>query len=146
MRAEAVVPLLAAVGLGLAACSPATVCTTIGYPSTARITLAEPRDDVDLEVCAGEGCEPGPSPGDAAAEPVRSGAPANEDSGIYALRGDGSTGWTADFSGTEDEMGYRLLGADGAAIAEGGVRVEWVRVGGTEECGGPQEAEIELPG
>ncbi len=38
-----------------------------------------------------------------------------------------------------------LVSAGSATPTEHEVTPEWVRVGGTEECGGPHEAEIVVP-
>jgi hypothetical protein len=38
-----------------------------------------------------------------------------------------------------------VLGADGAVLAEVDTDLDWVRVGGSEECGGPHEATVEVP-
>jgi hypothetical protein len=146
---------------GLTACAPPGVaCPAIGYFSSAQIVLSEPKSGVQLELCDGEGCVPGPpiAPVDAplviATElPATSGdAPAVEpdetpieDTGVLAIAGNGLTGWNADFVGGQPVIGYRVIGADGAVIAEGAVEVEWVRVGGSAQCGGPREAKVELP-
>lgn len=71
--------------------------------------------------------------------------PVVEDTGVFTLVGDGVSGWTADFVGGQSVVGYRLIDTVGGVIAEGSIDVDWVRVGGTERCGGPMEAEIELP-
>ncbi|MEU1972648.1 hypothetical protein ABZ477_13385 [Microbacterium sp. NPDC019599] len=144
MRAVLVVPVLAL--LTLTGCVPiGFACPAIGYTSVAHVTLAEPQPGLTLQLCDGEGCEPGPpmqpveiaSPG-ATAEPVL-------ETGVFEITGDSATGWTAVFSGGQPVIGYRLLDKNGMTVTQGGLEVEWVRVGGDERCGGPREAEIELP-
>ena len=71
--------------------------------------------------------------------------PVVEDTGVFSIVGDGVSGWSADFFGGQSTVGYRLTDSVGDLIAEGTIDVEWVRVGGTERCGGPREAEIQLP-
>jgi hypothetical protein len=102
------------------------------------ITLDDPRPDLFLELCV-----------DACADPDEAGAPSRDEpwaagSSIPAS-GDSLAGWTASpFMGTE-ALGYRLQDAAGAVTAEGTVEIEWVRVGGSEQCGGPLEADVRLP-
>lgn len=71
--------------------------------------------------------------------------PMVEDTGVLTLVGDGVAGWSADFVGGQSVVGYQLTDTVGGVVAEGTVDVDWVRVGGTERCGGPREAEIDLP-
>lgn len=77
--------------------------------------------------------------------PFTTAEPMVEDTGVFTLVGDGASGWSAHFVGGQPVVGYRLTDTVGGAIAEGAIDVDWVRVGGTERCGGPREAEIELP-
>lgn len=133
-------------GLGLTACaSPGFVCSAVGYPSVAKIALAEPRANVDLELCDGPGCVPGPPMVPVEMQPPRATVEPLVDTGVFSIVGDGLSGWSADFVGGQSVVGYRLTDTLGGVIAEGAVDVDWVRVGGTERCGGPREAEIELP-
>lgn len=71
--------------------------------------------------------------------------PMVEDTGVLTLVGDGVAGWSADFVGGQSVVGYQLTDTVGGVVAEGTVDVDWVRVGGTERCGGPRKAEIDLP-
>ncbi|WP_166880133.1 hypothetical protein [Salinibacterium sp. ZJ450] len=64
---------------------------------------------------------------------------------MLTLTGDGVTGWSAEFLDGQSVVGYRLADTVGGVIAEGAIDADWVRIGGTEQCGGPKEAEIELP-
>lgn len=159
-RRRGLAALAALVVSATAACAPLpAVCTTIGYSSTLTVTLAEPRDDVALELCLIDGCTPRPVdevPSDAPIEPcVDDGcwtqSPAADDGpdvaadGQWVLeRGDGLDGWTISILSGGDVVAYRLLAADGTVLAEGESRPDWVRVGGTEQCGGPTEAELVL--
>ena len=38
-----------------------------------------------------------------------------------------------------------VLGPDGAVLAGTEAELEWVRVGGSEGCGGPHEARVTVP-
>ena len=122
------------VGVGLAAltaCSPFTDvnCPAIAYPSNATITLAHPQPGLTLEVCDGEGCIPGPP-----ADPVQD------------MSGSSEVGWQVTFIlGGKPTMGYRLTDETGEVVDEGYVKVDWIRIDGSEQCGGTRQATIELP-
>lgn len=157
MRALRVVPLLAAAVVLSGCIPPGFACTTIGYTSVAHVTLAEPRPGIELELCEGEGCEPGPvmtgeelpvrpaTPSELA-DPTAPTAPSSVQAGPISLTGNSRTGWSAGFLAGYPVLGYRMIDSTGAVIAEGEVDVDWVRVGGSEQCGGPTEAKVELPG
>lgn len=114
-------------------------CPAIGYSSVASIDLVEPREGLQLELCAGKGCTPGP-----VEMPVEIGSTANPlATGIYHLDGNSKTGWTATLLNTPTRMGYRVAQADGiTTIAEGYLAVEWTRVDGSAQCGGNHAAEL----
>lgn len=134
--------------MGLTACSPpfGTTCPAIGYFSVAHVTLSEPRPGVTLELCDGEECEPGPPLAPAGLQEIRTSAPpVNDDTGILKLSGNSQEGWSAEFIGGQPVIGYRLSAAFGEVITEGSVEVDWVRIGGTPQCGGPREARVTLP-
>lgn len=140
------------------ACMPLpVVCTTVGYASVLTVTPAEPRPDISLELCVTEGCTPrafDEAPSDQPIEVCETeecitGAPeepaASADDGIWQIEsGDGRDGWTVSIFSGGTVVAYRLLDADGALLAEGEVEPDWVRVGGSEQCGGPAEAEVVL--
>ena len=44
-----------------------------------------------------------------------------------------------------DTVVVTVLGADGGTLAEVEADLDWVRVGGSEECGGPGEASVVVP-
>ena len=46
---------------------------------------------------------------------------------------------------TPVEVDIAVLGPDGAVLAETTAAPEWVRVGGSEECGGPMEGTVTVP-
>ncbi|MBB5641096.1 hypothetical protein [Cryobacterium roopkundense] len=112
----------------------------------AKIALAEPKAGVALELCDGVGCVPGPPMAPVKLQPAGTTVePIIEETGVFTLVGDGISGWRADFVGGQSMVGYRLTDTVGGVVAEGAIDVDWVRVGGTERCGGPREADIELP-
>ncbi len=70
--------------------------------------------------------------------------PVADDTGVMTITGNSVSGWSAEFLGGQAAVGYLLKDATGAVVAHGVVDVDWVRVGGTERCGGPREAQIEI--
>jgi hypothetical protein len=44
-----------------------------------------------------------------------------------------------------DEIGVQVRGTDEEVLAATEAQLDWVRVGGTEACGGPMEAELVVP-
>jgi hypothetical protein len=133
--------MLAAASLALSACVPPVgfACPAIDYGRTVRITLTDPRPDLHLLLCNGEGCMP------PATEGPQSAGPAPPRDTVVTTRGDSVGGWTAEPIGYGPAFGYRLRDAAGVVVAQGEIAVEWVRVGGTERCGGPLEADVVLP-
>lgn len=142
MRAlRSIVALGAAVAV-LTGCGPVGfACTAVGYISVARVMLTEPRPGLSLELCDGEGCTPGPAPG-----PAQIGATEGPlETGVVGLDGESDSGWSANLLGGQPVLGYRLTDATGTVVSEGYVDVEWVRIDGTEQCGGNREAHVVLP-
>lgn len=129
-----VVPLLAVSLVVLTGCVPPFfACTTIGYSSAARIELVEPGPGLQLELCDGEGCTPGP-----VESPIEMGSTETPIStGVFDLTGDSANGWSADLLGG-------LTDGGGAVVAEGFVEADWVRIDGTDQCGGNRLADIQL--
>ncbi|MCW2510355.1 MAG: hypothetical protein JWP68_3503 [Modestobacter sp.] len=50
-----------------------------------------------------------------------------------------------DWVGDEASVVVTVRAADGAELAKVDAELEWVRVGGSEECGGPLEATVTIP-
>lgn len=142
MRILRLAPLLVASVVLLTGCVPPFfACTAIGYSSVAHIELDDPRPGLLLELCDGEDCTPGP-----VEQPVELGATAiPEPTGVFGVTGDSANGWSASLLGGQPVLGYRLTDASGAVIAEGAVDADWVRIDGSERCGGNRTAEIRLP-
>ncbi|GAB3192996.1 hypothetical protein GCM10027261_06880 [Geodermatophilus arenarius] len=57
----------------------------------------------------------------------------------------GTTAGVPTGTGTPDAATVTVLAADGGALAEVDADLDWVRVGGSEECGGPMEATVVVP-
>ncbi|QCR20442.1 hypothetical protein C1N71_14150 [Agrococcus sp. SGAir0287] len=140
-----------------ASCSAPLACPTVGYSSTLTVELAEPRDDIALELCVTEGCSPRARDDLPADEPIvvcetldcvtatpTPDEPARADDGIWMLEGDGVDGWSVTIMTGGEVVAYRLVASDGVVLDEGEVTPDWERVGGSEQCGGPREAEVVL--
>lgn len=68
------------------------------------------------------------------------------DTNLQDLSGSSEVGWRVTFIlGGESTMGYRLTDGTGVIVDEGYVNVDWVRIDGSEQCGGTQQATVELP-
>ena len=55
-----------------------------------------------------------------------------------------SAGLSVDMAAPESVV-VTVLGADGSDLAEVSADLEWHRVGGSEECGGPMETTVTVP-
>jgi hypothetical protein len=122
--------LALAVPLLLVACGPDgdTACPAIGWLNVIRVELAgqwaEPATSVAVECsspCGADG-------GDEATAPV-TGAAAEVLIGMSA----------------PESAVVTVSAADGRRLAEVRPELDWVRVGGSAECGGPMEATIAVP-
>ena len=111
----------------LAACTAErqTACPAIGWPSVLEVRLAPewPEDAADAVTV-----EPFDGPDEEAVVPLVAGA---AEVGF-------SPGYPNSVLVTVVDAGGRML-----AVHEAGL--DWVRVGGTEACGGPHEAEVVVP-
>ncbi|WP_334148390.1 hypothetical protein [Microbacterium sp.] len=142
MRMPRIALLLLASVVVLSGCVPfGFACTTIGHGSVIHVTLAQPRPGLDVELCAGAGCIPGPP--DQGVQLGATEVPAS--TGIFGLSGSSETGWTASIGAEPKPLRYTVLDATGAVVASGEADVAMMRIDGTEQCGGNMEGMIELP-
>lgn len=104
--------------LSLVGCSGSSVCPAIGWFNEVTVQADGNSSGVaNVELCDDDRCFPA-NPG---------------------------TEWTFTTDmGTPEELTIRTYDGDGRLIGEERVRPEWVRVGGTEECGGPHQATVTL--
>jgi hypothetical protein len=110
----------------------------VGYTSVAAIRLTQPTAGLSIELCSGHDCTTGP-----VEKPVEVGATAPPvATGIFGLEGDSLAGWTTTLLDSPAEMGFRIFDAEGATVREGIVSVDWIRIDGTDRCGGNQTADI----
>jgi len=111
---------------GCAGTDEGTVCPPIGYFSTLHVTFEGQTPD-EVKLCADDVCAPSD---EAAAEGMIVTPPTVA----------GAT-WT--FTGQfAPDLTILALAADGTVLADGGIDPEWVRTGGSAECGGPAEASV----
>ena len=152
------VPVVAALLTGCD--SGATVCPAIMHGASLTVRLADdwptgaaeratvrcPDGDVcgaiapsDLTVLPQPEAVPVPPPGTA---PPPTPEPSPGSSGTTQELDDGAASWSV--IGAREELVVSVSGA-GGVLTETTVRPEWVRVGGTAECGGPTTAEVVVP-
>ncbi|MFF2832818.1 hypothetical protein ACFVSK_13725 [Cellulosimicrobium cellulans] len=107
-------------------------CPAVGYANLLEVVLTGDTGDVaHLQVHEGDEhavWQPSPATGPDAAEPS---VPPR----------DGDT-WTFTLFYPPDQVGLRALDEAGEVLAQTEKNVDWVRVGGSEECGGPMEGRI----
>ena len=126
--------------LVLSACTsaPEVACPAIGWPAALAVRLAPTwpsgtAETVQLSCSGTEACGiEVPALDD---EPT---APAPQE--LLA----GVAGFDL-LTAAPDTVVVTVLDPDGEALATHEARLDWVRVGGTEECGGPSEAEVVVP-
>lgn len=119
----------------LTACGPAggTACPAVGWGRTVEVRLtgdwsAPPVGSVRIE-CS-PACPPLAIRDEATGDPVPS----------DPLRRGVPFG-----APVPDSAVVTVLAADGAVLAEVAADLDWVRVGGSEECGGPTRATVTVP-
>ena len=142
--------LMLAFGIPVAGCS--TACPAIGWVNSVTVELAGDVSRVDaVQLCAEDACselrpEPGTAvprivvttPLDARASPTPEAQPTMAP--FYAERIDADT-WrfTVNMS-SPDHVTAKALSSTGEVIAEKDADLDWKRVGGSAQCGGPVEA------
>lgn len=142
--------LMLAVCIPVAGCS--TACPAIGWVNSITVELAGDVSRVDaVQLCADGACsEVRPEPGtaaprivvttplDARASPTLEAQPTMAP--FYAERIDADT-WrfTVNMS-SPDHVTAKALTSKGVVIAETDADLDWKRVGGSAQCGGPMEA------
>jgi hypothetical protein len=127
---------LTLLALLLAGCDgPSTyACPAIGYSSSLVVELAPdwPADHAhSVTIECDEPCGVPPMDGGDAA------------STRTAVLADGTARFV--WFGDGNSVLVTVLGVDGTLLAEVDADLDWVRVGGTEECGGPREATVTVP-
>jgi hypothetical protein len=119
------------------------VCTTIGYISTLRVELVgDVSDVVSVRLCdADDVCSVTEAESSSPTSPSPSTSAAPESVPQYVVRHDGGRTWTVEMPfGVPDDVVISVLRSDGSIAGENHAALDWKRVGGSEECGGPLEA------
>lgn len=139
---SAVVFMLA--GMQLSACGMTdVVCPAVGWGSSITVRLEGDVTAVsDVELCTAEGCSvPGlasPQPASPkSAVPDSPGGPSAPMAPFDSSRS-AVNSWLFTVRGQlPEQVTARVLAEDGKLLAQRQSRLEWTRVGGSEECGGP---------
>ncbi len=124
--------LIAVGGAGCMAGVPPTACNLIGYFSTVEIVLqgSDSAEAERLVLCTDLGCS----------VPLSEATPAPTSGPLYTVELGGER-WRIEFiADAPEEATIKVLAADGTELGQSTTRLEWRRVGGSKECGGPQEA------
>ncbi|WP_308798026.1 hypothetical protein [Agromyces silvae] len=112
---------------------PPTVCPAVGYVSGVGVVVegVAAGSGLDLELCTEAGCVS-----------TATDAPLSADGPMIAIAGGGEGRWYATFHGdTPETMTAEVFDEAGASLGEARAELVWHRIGGSEQCGGPQEAE-----
>lgn len=142
--------LMLAVSVPVASCS--TACPAIGWVNTVTVELGGDLMRVDtVQLCADGACsELSPEPGTAAPRivvttPLDATAPVTPDvqrtmAPFYAERIDADTWRFTVMMASPDHVSAKALSATGEVLAEKDADLDWKRIGGSAQCGGPSEA------
>ena len=155
-RGKRLVVLIAAlmVSAVVSGCSVSDACPTIGWANTVTVKLEGATSNVSVvEFCAdGECSDPAPSQL-SSDEPVRietldpqqletfTPVPSAIQPPFFASKVDEHSWEISTIMATPENVTIRALSPSGEVLAERDVTLNWVRVGGTERCGGPAEAD-----
>lgn len=117
--------------MGLTGCVP-FACSAIGWSNTLAVQLDGDTSAVDqVQLCTDAGCAP--------AEDVDMTGPL----GFVSVEDQAGDSWTFSVGMMRlERFTVRTLAGDGTVLSDTEVTPEWVRVGGSEQCGGPGEATV----
>ena len=135
-------------------CSALDVCPTIGWTNTVSVKLQGSTSNVSVvELCADSECS-GPAPSQLSSDesarietldPLQvetvTPVPSAIHLSFFASKVDGHSWEISTIMATPENVTIRALSPSGEVLAERDVTLNWVRVGGTERCGGPAEAD-----
>ncbi|PFG20157.1 hypothetical protein [Serinibacter salmoneus] len=123
--------------LGLASCSDGpfgVTCSTIGCSSTLTVeVIGDPESVGELRLCDQRFCSLEPGETRAYGDSSRP--------GWGGPTGDGES-WT--FTVFYGDLSVEIEDHQGSVMKRVAIDPEWVRVGGTEACGGPMEATVQV--
>jgi hypothetical protein len=140
IRRTTEIVLVLGVLASLASCTTLTMCPEFGWVNTVSVELSGATDSFELvRLCVNETCAASPPN----SEIGRSAG--GERIGVHGSETSPGT-WTVMWTDPEfaDSVVVQALGADGEVLAESEMTLEFVRTSGTEECGGPSSAEVDL--
>lgn len=123
--------LIVAASLAMSGCGiVGTTCPAIGWINTMTVEVPGGASRVaDVQVCTPAGCSP-TDPAELLSDPE-----------IPSSQGVQGDTWTFSLGMSAPEsVTVRALSAEGEVLAEIDAALEWHRVGGSEQCGGPGEA------
>lgn len=118
--------------MGLSGCTSGA-CPAIAYIHGLTVELGgEAADAAKVQLCTNEGC-----------------APANDvdqtgSLGLVRVVGQDEDTWRFDLDRAPDALTVRTLAADGTVLSDTLVTPEWVRINGSAQCGGRNEAIVEV--
>lgn len=117
--------------MGLTGCVP-FACPAIGWSNTFTVQLDGDTLAVDqVQLCTDDGCAP--------AEDVDPTGPL----GFVSVEDQDGDSWTFSVGMNRlEQVTVRTLAGDGTVFSDTEVTPEWMRVGGSEQCGGPGEATV----
>jgi hypothetical protein len=147
--------LILAISIPVAGCS--NVCPAIGWVNTVTVELEGETSRVSiLQLCEGAACSelaPGPAPSalrsvmpspfePSATAPPPTGTPSPQRTmaPFYGQQIDADTWRFTVMMGSPDHVRVKAISDAGVVLIEEEARLEWKRVGGSAQCGGPSEA------
>jgi len=139
----------AVLAVALSGCTPFGIaCPAIGYVSTVEVVLVGDIVRVDtVRFCDDEGwCSlsaderlPDPAPTQATLLPRATSDPVEQ--AVYTAQRVDAGHWTITvLTGLPTRGTATAYSAEGTVVGEATATLDWERVGGTEQCGGPMEA------
>ncbi|ODT25894.1 MAG: hypothetical protein ABS64_00625 [Microbacterium sp. SCN 69-37] len=107
-------------------------CSAIGWSNTLTVQVDGDTRAVDqVQLCTDAGCAP--------ADDLDPSGPL----GWITIESNDGDSWTFSVGMTSvEQITVRTLAADGTVLSDTEVIPEWVRVGGSAQCGGPSEATV----
>jgi len=110
------------------------VCPAIGWVDTLTVRIVgDPAQVADVKLCTEAGCAP------SATGPAPPGLQA-----VSLIPGAGAGEWRFALVTRPAEFSVRAYDRDGTVLHDAPAAPDWIRIGGSERCGGPSEATVEV--
>ena len=120
--------------LALSGCGPVVACPAIGYLATLTVRVEGDLGRIgEVRLCIEEACTPGADP---------SSLPVPLSTVSLQAHDPGSAEWRFTMMPSSSGFTVRVLDTAGSTLVDTAADADWVRVGGTEQCGGPTEATV----